>query len=83
MNEDFTITQSVLQYAWNSLTDNQKLNIRIRYELKKMLDTREAKKHGGKRHVYRTIQEKYGYHSMRSIEQIAQEKRFRDNEIDK
>lgn len=55
-----------LEFAWNSLTDQQKFRIEVKYELSKRLkENNECK-----RTTYRAIALEYGY-TMARIEKIA------------
>jgi hypothetical protein len=60
---------SKLEFAWHSLTDNQKHRINMMYELKRCLD----KKGEGetKRSVYRLIAERFPGYSVETIEYIS------------
>jgi hypothetical protein len=55
-----------LQFAWNSLTEQQQFRINVKYDLTEMLKNNTKKK----RTVYRAVADKYGY-TMERIEYIA------------
>ena len=64
------VSTTFLEFAWNSLTDQQQFRINVKYELVQKLKNKEPGK--SKRSMYRAIAEKYGY-TMRRIERIANE----------
>lgn len=55
-----------LQFAWNSLTEQQQFRINVKYDLTERLKNNTEKK----RSVYRAVAYKYGY-TMERIEYIA------------
>lgn len=55
-----------LQFAWDTLTEQQQFRINVKYDLMERLKNNTEKK----RTVYRAIAEKYGY-TMERIEYIA------------
>lgn len=57
---------SFLQFAWNSLTEQQQFRINVKYDLTERLKNNTEKK----RSVYRAVACKYGY-TMERIEYIA------------
>jgi len=59
-----------LEFAWNSLTDQQQFRINVKYELAERLN--DIKLGKSKRSVYRAVADKHGY-TMRRIERIANE----------
>lgn len=70
MSNESNIT--FLQFAWDTLTEQQKFRINVKYDLTEKLRNNTEKK----RTVYRAIAEKYGY-TMERIEYIA------NNELNK
>lgn len=60
------INITFLQFAWNSLTEQQQFRINVKYDLTERLKNNTEKK----RSVYREIADKYGY-TMQRIEYIA------------
>jgi hypothetical protein len=62
---------SFLEFAWDSLTEQQQYRIEMKYELKESLKIKEPLQ--SKRFIYRAIAKKYGY-SMKQVERIAVEK---------
>lgn len=61
-----TTSTTLLEFAWNSLTDHQQYRIMVKWELKKALENNT----GTKRNVYRAIADKWGY-TMERIEYLA------------
>lgn len=57
MNNNYTTSVSFLEFAWDSLTDQQKFRIKVKYELKQAIKERE----GTKMDVYRIVADKFGY----------------------
>lgn len=66
MNND-NISISFLEFAWESLTEQQQYRINVKYELKLSLENRDGE---SKRTIYRAISNKFGY-EMKTIEKIA------------
>jgi len=62
---EYTSTLSLLEFAWNSLTDQQRFRIQMKYDLVRKLDKRGD---GTKMNVYRVIAEKYNYTVERILE---------------
>ena len=65
--DDTTI--SLHEFAWSTLTDNQKYRINMMYELKKKIDCIEPGK--TKRSIYRLIAEQFPGFSVSRIEYIS------------
>lgn len=61
---------SFLEFAWNSLTEQQQFRINVKYELKRELEANT----GCKRDVYRLIAKKHSY-TVKRIEDIANTKK--------
>ena len=64
------VTQTLIDFAWHSLTEQQQFRIKVKYELQIALDERVKE---SKRSVYRAIADKFGY-TMPTIEKIANSK---------
>lgn len=70
MTNNTSIT--LLEFAWDNLTDNQRYAITMKYELKKAIDKLEEG--ATKRSVYRLIAERFPGYSMDRIEWIYKNK---------
>ena len=62
------VTQTLIDFAWYSLTEQQQFRIHVKYELQIALDGRLPNE--SKRDIYRMIANKYNY-TMSTIEYIA------------
>lgn len=62
------VTQTLIDFAWYSLTEQQQFRIKVKYELQIALDERLPSE--CKRDIYRIIANKYNY-SVSRIEYIA------------
>lgn len=60
------ISITLYEFAWTTLTSDQKLRVEMKYDLVQQLNTNK----GCKRDVYRAIAGKYGY-TMERVEYIA------------
>ena len=66
---EFSESILFMEYAWHSLTEQQKVRICLKYELSIKLDEIEPEE--VKRDIYRFISDKYGNVTMRTVENIA------------
>ena len=65
MNNNTSI--SLLEFAWSSLTDNQRYYINIKYELKQALDNRGDKT---KVSVYKAVSDKHQFYTIQRLKDI-------------
>jgi hypothetical protein len=52
------VSITFLEFAWNSLTEQQQYRINVKYELKKRLENRNGQ---SKADIYRMIADEFGY----------------------
>ncbi len=69
MNKSNTeVTQTLIDFAWYTLTEHQKVRIKLKYELEIMLDAKLIDE--TKISIYHTLSEKYSL-SFKTVRNIA------------
>ena len=71
INNRMNVSHTLLEYAWQSMTDQQRFRINLKYEIKVKIETRKSDE--SKRTIYRAIADKHGY-TMKRIEYIDSHK---------